>query len=357
MKVFNRPMFRKGGSTAQGSGIGSLQPRKMYADSNYQDLLEQIKSGQQKYVQSIRASAEPTTAEKIILLGRIASTPGNLYEKSKAALPAISKILEGKKQAEEKANLAELGGMTDIAKLQIAARDKSGMTPSKVKEFNFLLQNQVSAEERRLGRKLSDAERDAIVKDVTSTLFPTERKTLSPEAEFRSLLKTEVGLDIQSKLKNLKAASVTKDRESYLRNLKALETMFDFYKSAYPGVDPYKMFTIPNYNPNEDRKMKADGGRIGYADGTPDNSVIPVQEQALSMGQQESPPVQTQELKSFSFQELRTKLPPEVTDDIVRLLSNSQDALRDFAYITTQQDINKFNQKYGVNLVLPIQQG
>jgi hypothetical protein len=35
------------------------------------------------------------------------------------------------------------------------------------------------------------------------------------------------------------------------------------------------------------------------------------------------------------------------------LLSNSEEALQDFAYIRTQDDVSKFNVKYGVNLVVP----
>ena len=59
--------------------------------------------------------------------------------------------------------------------------------------------------------------------------------------------------------------------------------------------------------------------------------------------------------QNLSFQELRSRLPKEITDDIVRLISDSSQALQDFAYIRTQGDVNKFNMKYGVNLVLPAQ--
>jgi len=45
----------------------------------------------------------------------------------------------------------------------------------------------------------------------------------------------------------------------------------------------------------------------------------------------------------------------EITDDVIRLLSNSNEALQDFAYIRTQGDVSKFNTKYGVTLVLPAQ--
>jgi len=55
----------------------------------------------------------------------------------------------------------------------------------------------------------------------------------------------------------------------------------------------------------------------------------------------------------MDFAELRNRLPKEITDDIVQLLANSTEALQSFAYIKTQEDVNAFNIKYGVNLVLP----
>ena len=58
-------------------------------------------------------------------------------------------------------------------------------------------------------------------------------------------------------------------------------------------------------------------------------------------------------VENLTFAELRDRLPPEITDDVVQMLSSSEEALQDFAYIRTQQDINQFNVKYGVNLVIP----
>ena len=57
--------------------------------------------------------------------------------------------------------------------------------------------------------------------------------------------------------------------------------------------------------------------------------------------------------ETLSYEELRRRLPPEVTDDVVVLLSQSGEALTDFAEIQTQVDVDNFNAKYGVNLVLP----
>ena len=59
------------------------------------------------------------------------------------------------------------------------------------------------------------------------------------------------------------------------------------------------------------------------------------------------------EVEELSFTELRARLPNEISNDIVRLLSNSKQALLSFANIQTQEDVNQFNQQYNVNLTLP----
>ena len=57
----------------------------------------------------------------------------------------------------------------------------------------------------------------------------------------------------------------------------------------------------------------------------------------------------------LTFEELRARLPREVTDQVVRLLATSEAALLDFANIDTEQDIAIFNQKYNSDLQLPTQ--
>ena len=88
---------------------------------------------------------------------------------------------------------------------------------------------------------------------------------------------------------------------------------------------------------------RATGGRVGYQQGM---SVMPT-----AMPAQED--TMPEELSGISYEELRARLPQEVSNEIVRLLANSPEALEDFAVIQTEQDIANFNKKYGVNLVLP----
>ena len=95
----------------------------------------------------------------------------------------------------------------------------------------------------------------------------------------------------------------------------------------------------------------AEGGRVGYANAGAVMPGQPMQAQA-AMPTDQGPTPHT-DMAGISYEELRARLPQEIDDQIVRLLANSAEALEDFAMIQTEQDINTFNKKYGVNLVLP----
>ena len=60
---------------------------------------------------------------------------------------------------------------------------------------------------------------------------------------------------------------------------------------------------------------------------------------------------------NISYEQLRDRLPQEISNDIVLLLSKSYEAFADFAEIQTQADVNEFNTKYNVQLFLPQQSG
>jgi hypothetical protein len=79
--------------------------------------------------------------------------------------------------------------------------------------------------------------------------------------------------------------------------------------------------------------MLADGGRVAYQSG------------GDVMAAADTPKI--------DFDTLRARLPKEIGDDIVRLIATSPEALEDFATIQTQQDVNNFNIKYDVELILP----
>ena len=106
------------------------------------------------------------------------------------------------------------------------------------------------------------------------------------------------------------------------------------------------------------------GGRVGRVEGgmmteTADVNMMTETPQGITdvnVSETETVPEQTNEI-NISYDQLRDRLPPEVTDDIVLLMSQSYEALADFAEIQTQADVNQFNTKYDVQLFLPQQTG
>ena len=83
-------------------------------------------------------------------------------------------------------------------------------------------------------------------------------------------------------------------------------------------------------------ELKADGGRVGMMEGGD-----------LLEDEMQDPKI------PLSYNELRGRLPESIGDDIVKLLSTSYEALSDFAEIRTQADVDNFNVRYQVQLVLP----
>ena len=57
----------------------------------------------------------------------------------------------------------------------------------------------------------------------------------------------------------------------------------------------------------------------------------------------------------ITAQELRQRLPTEVSDQVIQLIASSEQALIDFAKLQTQADIDAFNAKYNTDLEMPSQ--
>ena len=126
------------------------------------------------------------------------------------------------------------------------------------------------------------------------------------------------------------------------------------------GVTKYLLGVIKGFD--QGLSGLADGGRVGKANGgmmTEDVNMMtetPTGMTDVNIQETETMPAQTNEI-NISYDQLRDRLPPEVTDDIVLLMSQSYEALADFAEIQTQADVNQFNTKYNVQLFLPQQSG
>ena len=95
-----------------------------------------------------------------------------------------------------------------------------------------------------------------------------------------------------------------------------------------------------------EREDNADGGRIGFQEGG--TAALGAAPGMTGSSEMTGSPL--------TFAELRARLPKEVSNDVVRLLAASENALIAFAQIQTQDDISRFNQTYNTDLQLPAQQ-
>jgi hypothetical protein len=98
-----------------------------------------------------------------------------------------------------------------------------------------------------------------------------------------------------------------------------------------------------------------DGGIIGYAEGGLTEMVS--EEVSTPEGTEMEEEVMTEQTTGSSapltYEQLRQRLPKEIPDDVIKLIASSDEALLAFSNIATQQDVDEFNVKYGVELVLP----
>jgi len=112
----------------------------------------------------------------------------------------------------------------------------------------------------------------------------------------------------------------------------------------------------------------AEGGRVGFQEGTPDLTLPqpkpkePMDDRKVENLMRAAPALENPgEVKQMAmkdedvFAALRRRLPQEITDDVVRLIAYNPEAFADFADISDQSDVDSFNEKYNVQLVLPVE--
>jgi len=266
--------------------------------------------------------------ELALALSDAVGTPGTLADKAKVL---NSFLLQ--KASRKKAN------KRDFAKLAFAAANDL--------EKAKILANKETFEEKRYNKLFTSA-------DIVANPDKYSESTVNAA---KSYLKTTK--DIQDLLKN-KEGDFTLTGATVAKTLAELpKTKSKLKKELAKGdkANPSKVARLKeqialaeallskdlNAISNIIKSDFADGGRVNLA-----QSFEGTVGEAADV--QKTPAAKIDRL---DYNALRTRLPREITDDIVRLLANDDQALQDFSYIRTQGDVNQFNLKYGVTLVLP----
>jgi hypothetical protein len=286
-------------------------------------------------------------AEKALLIGKALSSPGSIADKIDIAGSEGMKLLKDKKQRDRAiAKLAYTGStQKDIAKISAG---KQGFTEKQ----SIRMENAINI----LKNPKASAKAKAKAQETLDTVM-TVSKAFSKSLDVESIkAQSEINTELR-KIKDRLIALGNADPSSAefskkLTEYKALRNIGLTTKSSAIKQNITMYDAIINGIVTVNKK---DGGRIGYALGT-NPMEAPPEMAAMSTKAVSSEQVPTEEVsKNLSFEELRNRLPKEITDDVVNLIKDSNEALQDFSYIRTQGDVNKFNMKYGVNLVLPAQ--
>jgi hypothetical protein len=266
--------------------------------------------------------------EAALIISRALATPGTIADKIRAATELAIPLVKEKRKGQRDVVLKAYEAYKDKEKTQIAAGKKgevgqlidtyvAGKIKAGDKRDPELIANEF-IEERYLGAGKEEA---ALQKVAFNTYLPDIKNK-------------------QDKFSNLSyRKDVLKEKISKQEQQDLDKSLFDLkrYAELYPDR---KEFILP--------RGFAVGGRVNLAEGTQPEPVI--EETVMKEGPSD---VAIKPVNKLSYAELRDRLPKEITNDIVQLISKSEEALQEFAYIRTQRDINDFNVKYGVNLVLP----
>ena len=274
-----------------------------------------------------------------IALSEAIGTPGTIADKAAVLNKSLLGIMQGKKK--DRKDIAKLAytATKEIEKAKIAA-GKEGFSERQFKEMAKL--RRIITDTTGAYSDAEKAEAAARYKNQTDVL-----KAIGGKSTAEKVMKPG---DAREQIKRFKdgakkLAKMDKNDPGYGAALNEYMAEIEFL-SNYPELMP-SIRRIDAIYANVLAANKKDGGRIRFANGTPMEESIQVSE---TVGQGQVPTAQTSQL---SFEEIRNRLPKEITDDVVRLIAGSNEALQDFSYIRTQGDVDKFNMKYGVTLVLP----
>ena len=344
-RVLKRPMFRMGGSSGTGITSGLDTPKRglvdgpgKYSQPDFFSLIPTKSEFEQAKEMFPQFKSPPSQAKNTLLIsggldlisrppqgGTLATAAAAFKEPTKQLFEDIDTekatkfatdadlfktLVEAKGEA-----LSGIGDSKTYSQLEIGKQIQSDIL--KIADLQNKLQDKTLTEEKRkeleLDLKATQANLNFLRKQNPLVDNLLKNKTLS-EGFINSIM-----------------LELSNDKEKYPKGLSDPKLYEDAVKAFNQRL---QSLTAES---GAQRTSEAEGGRIGYQMGG-----------GAHMGQMPA----TEEPK-IDYATLRARLPKEISDDVVKLLSASPEALEDFATIATQSDVDMFNQKYSVNLTLP----
>ena len=345
-RIFKRPMFRKGGNVGDGIMTGIVD-REMHAVSDPNGVGAQSLSTAER-LQKISDQYPDQSIDPIAQLliqgglGAMSTTGGggtfgNIAKAFKDPTTQLFKDLG--ERGKKKRDIALQGEILDIEgdiKKDVAGIQQKGALDIRIAKLDQLYD---------IKRKNAAGNQD-LLKEIEKNY----------QRDFRDAVKGLDESDLYGVIKGNELQGVLLSQaESFVKN--NLDTILGKDQPPltgeddprYPQVLLQMLAKFTNKYKESLRTNEADGGRIGYANGTPPAMNQGMDKTPINVGSQEvsDPKIE------ITYEELRARLPEEINNEVVQMLSTSYEALADFAELRTQADVDTFNSKYGVTLVLP----
>ena len=365
-RLYKRPMFRKGGSAGEGITSG-LAPRQGYAEPGsvqQDDLskvdirnmnLQQLKDLSKRMSYKAPPMQSNSSLNDFLIdfgLNMVSNAPtGNIFQTAATQAKDPFKNFQASKAAYNKdindRSINKYNSESDMFKTLIGAQgdilgseggSKSYESTQKALKVKDLLPRFLELKEKRKeGEKLSNEE-NLELRQLQEDYNAYRKSDPSEELLMDIFVKGKGDRYFSRKMNEL----FTEDNKKGVNRKYKGEKVTDDPQIERDAIQAIKV--------ELEELTYAEGGRAGYANGEL------VEEQVTETQTMAPGPMGGQNMNTdnpISYDQLRARLPNEITDDIVELLTNSAEALEDFAMISEQSNVDQFNRKYSVNLVLP----
>jgi len=295
-KIMNRPMFKMGGSTT---------PRENYENgteypSTSRGFLDSAMAKYRKQQESVGKMGG------FDMFKTLARSKDYLQQDTNNPLEYISNIVSNPEFLGE----VVLPGMADKKKREMLLNDPKT--------------------DLAFAKALKEKTNKSAVRDVIA---------LSNELNTAIIAARNKGEDTTFLEKQIaRVLSTDTPKEERLRIIGLLDQDDRFSKSAISRME----------NIVENKEVDAEGGRVGRQLGSPIMGEQPMQQETQMAGQ----PGQQEQTDPYQY--LRQRLPAEIPDQVVKLIAYNQEAFADFASIETQDDLDSFNKRYNVELVVNV---
>jgi len=310
---------------------------ELISETSMKDSIE----GEVDLLKDLLKDTKASRGEKALILAKAIKTPGTIADKLEVA-------------GEGAVKLAKEEWKQDKALILTAYKNYKAkeLADGKLTNTEKIVKNYVN---KKLADKNNTKTKNELELEGWEIVIKGAQGGKDINVEFATAMLSANNIAYKDALRNIQRYGNKKDAASQKKVAEAKEIIKEYAEYAkIAGI------TIPGLS---DLNL-AEGGRVNRALGTPEMGEITetieqetvktpienVEATKVTAAENVEP---MKEVPVMDFATLRSRLPKEITDDIVQLLANSKEALQDFYYINSQNDVSSFNTKYGVNLILP----